>query len=307
MVDIASNDGTLLSGYSSKIRTMGIDPLISNFANCYPENTIKVEEFFSSDSFFKYTPVKANLVTSLSVLYDIDSPINFAQSVSNILLPDGIWHFEQSYLPLMVDTLSYDTICHEHLTYLRLHDIKSIVESAGMQILDVTLNSINGGSIAVTAINSRKPVEVSPYIDFLINAEITSGYTSNEALNSFAKKAIEHKNSLQQLIFEYSTSGYNIVGLGASTKGNVLLQWLGMTPEVISCIGEINPKKFGKECPGSGVPIVSEREILAEANEKTIALVLPWHFREGIIRNCEELLRKDGRLLFPLPRIEIVN
>ncbi len=307
VVDIASNDGTLLSGYSSKVRTVGIDPLITNFVDYYPKNATKINQFFSSRGFFEYESNEVDLVTSLSVLYDLESPIEFAKDVSTILASGGIWHFEQSYLPLMVDTLSYDTICHEHLTYLRLHDIKKIVESAGLQILDASLNSVNGGSIAVTAIKSDSQITPSPYVEHLLSAEINDGFASNQAIKNFAKRAVSHKADLLQLISEYSLAGYEIVGLGASTKGNVLLQWLGITTDTLSFIGDINPKKLGKECPGSGVPIVTEEDIISSATSKTIVLVLPWHFREGIIRNCEVLLKKDARLLFPLPRIEIVN
>ncbi len=286
---------------------MGIDPLITNFVDYYPKDATKINDFFSSHSYFEFESSQADLVTSLSVLYDLESPIKFAKDVCSILAPGGIWHFEQSYLPLMVDTLSYDTICHEHLTYLRLHDIKRIVESAGLQILDASLNAVNGGSIAVTAIKTESQITASPYVEHLLSVEVNDGFASNQAMKGFAKRAVNHKADLLKLISEYSLAGYEIVGLGASTKGNVLLQWLGITTEILSFIGDINPKKLGKECPGSGVPIITEEDVILAATSKTIALVLPWHFREGIIRNCEDLLKKDARLLFPLPRIEIVN
>lgn len=307
VVDVASNDGTLLSAYSDQVHAVGIDPLIKNFKDCYPTTATKIEEFFSSKHYFGVTSKPANLVTSLSVLYDIESPKSFASDISEILAPEGIWHFEQSYLPLMVDTLSYDTVCHEHLTYLRMKDIKTIVESAGLQVLDASLNSINGGSIAVTAIKTSSLIKPTPFVEYLIKMEEAEGYTSGIALKEFARKAVAHKNELTQLLLSYADYGYTIVGLGASTKGNVLLQWLELSPNVISAIGDINPRKFGKECPGSQIPIISEAEIISSATSKTIALVLPWHFREGIVRNCEELLSKDARLLFPLPRIEVVS
>ncbi len=307
VVDVAANDGTLLSGYSENIYTVGIDPLISNFKDYYPKNSRKIESFFSSEAYFQHEQLHANLLTSLSVLYDIENPKKFAKDVSEILAPEGIWHFEQSYLPLMVNTLSYDTVCHEHLTYLRMQDIKTIVESAGLQILDASLNGINGGSIAVTAIKSEKTIEASPYVNYLLWSEKNDGYDSSEAMQNFVLASQGHKVKLLKLINEYKDRGYEIVGLGASTKGNVLLQWLGLNSNIIKFIGDINSKKFGKECPGSGIPIVSEEEIISNASSKTIALVLPWHFREGIVKNCENLIKADAKLLFPLPNIEIVS
>jgi len=307
VVDIASNDGFLLQGYEVKGTYIGIDPLLDNFSDYYPSAAIKIRDFFSSKSYFASVKTKAHLVTSLSVLYDINDPVQFAREVHSILEDEGIWHLEQSYLPLMVDTLSYDTICHEHLTYLRLQDIQEILTRTGFQIIDISLNSVNGGSMAVTAIKTTDNVPQNPFMNHLIRNEETSGYTSGRAVHEFSAAAKRHRDELTQLLGEYQLNGFSIVGLGASTKGNVLLQWLGLTARDISVIGDINPRKFGKECPGSGIVIASEQEIIENANKQTIALVLPWHFREGIIKNCGELLDKEAKLLFPLPRIEIVN
>jgi hypothetical protein len=307
VVDIASNDGFLLQGYSAIGSYVGIDPLMENFSDYYPSSTLKIKDFFTSKTYFESTDLKANLVTSLSVLYDINDPVQFAKDVNTILIDEGIWHFEQSYLPLMVDTLSYDTICHEHLTYLRLTDINEILTRSGFQLLDVSLNAVNGGSVAVTAIKSNKHVEPNPFVNHLLRFEDNSGFVSGKAIHDFSAKAEQHRQNLRTLLSEYNSGGYTIVGLGASTKGNVLLQWLGLTSDEIQSIGDINPRKFGRQCPGSGIPITSEKEIIELATDRTIALVLPWHFREGIVKNSEDFLGKGGKLLFPLPRIEIVN
>jgi hypothetical protein len=307
VVDIAANDGFLLQGYSAIGSYVGIDPLMENFSDYYPSSALKIKDFFTSKTYFESTDLKANLVTSLSVLYDINDPVQFAKDVNAILFDEGIWHFEQSYLPLMVDTLSYDTICHEHLTYLRLTDIYEILTRSGFQILDVSLNAVNGGSVAVTAIKSDIHVEPNPFVNHLLRFEENSGFVSGKAIHDFSAKAEQHRQDLRTLLSEYKSGGYTIVGLGASTKGNVLLQWLGLTSDEIQSIGDINPRKFGKQCPGSGIPITSEKEIIGLATDRTIALVLPWHFREGIVKNCENFLDKEGKLLFPLPRIEIVN
>ena len=307
VVDIASNDGYLLQGYSKYRTLIGVDPLMNNFSNYYPDVTIKIDDFFTKEKYFQKVDEKAHLVTSLSVLYDLNDPIKFAQDVNSILVENGIWHFEQSYLPLMVDTLSYDTVCHEHLTYLRLNDIQSILNKSGFEILDASLNSVNGGSIAVTARKSSKNQQSLPFIDHLLAAEEKHGYLNGEALREFASNAVQHKDELLKLLKDYKAQGFEVVGLGASTKGNVLLQWLGLTSSEIAHIGDINPRKFGKQCPGSGISITSEEIILERSTSKTIAVVLPWHFRDGIIENCEKLLDKNAKLLFPLPRIEVVS
>ena len=308
VVDIASNDGTLLSGYSSrKMTRVGIDPLISIVEDHYPTDSVKIESFFSSEEYFKAISKPANLVTSLSVLYDLDDPVNFARGVHDILTESGIWHFEQSYLPTMVNTLSYDTICHEHLLYLSLSDIVRVLNSAGLQLLDATLNSTNGGSVAVTAIKSSKEIELSPFVKFLLQKENKEGYGDNSRMIAFAKEAHGHKEELRKLLNEFTERGFEVVGLGASTKGNVLLQWLNLDSTVLKKIGDVNNRKFGSQTPGSSIPIVPEAEIISEAHPKTLAVVLPWHFREGIIAKSQDLLGAGGSLLFPLPRIEVVS
>ena len=307
IVDIASNDGTLLSGYENpNSKLVGIDPLISVVSDYYPVGATKIPHFFSASAYRERGLSKANLVTSMAVLYDLESPATFASDIYEILDEGGIWHFEQSYLPTMIKTLSYDTICHEHLLYLSLHDILRIAQESGFQLLDASLNSSNGGSISVTAIKSGLQIDSSPFVKYLLQKEISEGLADGSMIRDFALQAKEHKNQLRELIKNYQEAGFLINGLGASTKGNVLLQWLGLDSTVISSIGDVNPRKFGKQTPGTGILIVPEQIILQEANSKSLTLVLPWHFRDGIISKSTSLLERGGSLLFPLPQIEVV-
>jgi len=307
VVDIASNDGTLLAGYSNRITKVGIDPLIDVVSNCYPEGAIKINNFFTGDVYFQKVSRKANLVTSLSVIYDLDDPIKFAKEVASILEDGGIWHFEQSYLVSMVRTLSYDTICHEHILYLRLTDILKILSESGFQIMEASLNEINGGSIAVTAIKQTRKLERDPFVEYLMQNERSARFTEDYALLKFAESSNAHKKEINFLLEDYKNSGYEIFGLGASTKGNVLLQWCNLSDKTIEFIGDVNPRKFGLETPGSAIPIVDECEVFEKASPKSLSLVLPWHFRSGIVAKSKEYLSKGGRLLFPLPNIEVVN
>lgn len=309
VVDIASNDGTLLSGYLSKeLDLVGIDPLIGVVGDYYPTSVTKITEFFNADSYESRISKKASLVTSLSVLYDLEDPIKFAKDVNHILEEEGIWHFEQSYLPTMVDTLSYDTICHEHLLYLSMHDIFNLLKATGFTIISASLNSINGGSIAVTARkgSTNASQELPPFVNYLLNNEVKLGYQDGSAVRKFSLDAENHRKELSQLITSYLDQGFTVFGLGASTKGNVLLQWLNLGENKIEAIGDINPRKFDRQTPGTGIKIVSEESLIEKYGKNSIALVLPWHFRDGIVRNSEEYLGKGGNLLFPLPKIQLV-
>lgn len=307
VVDIASNDGTLLAGYTNpNAQLIGIDPLLNVVTDHYPSSATKLQEFFSASGYFSKIDKKADLVTSLSVLYDLDDPRRFAQEVAEILKDNGIWHFEQSYLPTMVDTLSYDTICHEHLLYLTLSDIENLLTGTNMTIVDASLNSINGGSISVTA-QKNSDRQRSPFVNFLLNKEVKNGYRTNEPIKNFSQSALQHRTDLKDLIQNYIDSGFEVYALGASTKGNVLLQWLEIDQKFIQSVGDVNPRKFGKQTPGTCIPIVPEEEILNLANEKVIALVLPWHFRQGIVTKSQQFMQSGGALLFPLPQIEVVS
>lgn len=308
VVDIASNDGTFLRGFhSNEITRVGIDPLLHIVSDFYPDKTIKIANFFNPSAYFEKLNKPARLVTSMSVLYDLDDPITFAKGIAKILEEEGIWHSEQSYLPIMVNTMSYDTICHEHASYFTLHDLSRIFHASGFQILEASLNAVNGGSIAISAIKTKKEVEQDPFVSYLLNMEIIQGFQNGERMRKFAVDAEAHRIQLRDLINNYKLAGYTIKGLGASTKGNVLLQWLNLDRNVISSIGEVNPRKFGKSTPGTNIPIVDEIEVLSSDPEKTIILVLPWHFRDGMTKRATDFLRKGGKLLYPLPEIQIVS
>lgn len=308
VVDIASNDGTLLSSYKSqKMTKIGIDPLIDVVSDFYPQDVKKIKSFFSPEEYWKCESSQADLVTSLSVLYDLDDPVSFAQGVNEILKDDGIWYFEQSYLPLMLEATSYDTICHEHLLYLSLHDILNILDKSGFKVFDVKLNSVNGGSIAVTAIKANRDLLRPQVVQEMLESEIQRGIVGGAALKEFALNCQIHTAQLKEQLSKYKSQGYDLIGFGASTKGNVLLQILNLDHNDVRAIGEVNPRKFGKETPGTCIPIVSEKELIATSGSATMALVLPWHFKESLVFSLQDYLKKGGKLIFPLPIIEVIS
>jgi hypothetical protein len=203
--------------------------------------------------------------------------------------------------------MSYDTVCHEHSSYFSLHDLKRIFDASGFKILEASLNAVNGGSIAISAIKSTEPVKHDPFVKLLLDKEIADGYQDGSRLARFAADAEKHRTHLWNLINDYKKAGFVIKGLGASTKGNVLLQWLRLDSDIITSIGEVNPRKFGRQTPGTNIPIVDEKDVLASDPKNTIILVLPWHFRDGMTRRAAEFLKEGGRLLYPLPDIQLVS
>jgi len=303
VVDIASNDGTLLAGYSRyDINKVGIDPLIEFLMDCYPQNSIKIPTFFSAESYEKFSNSKAKIVTSFSVFYDLDNPSKFAEDVSRILDPEGIWVLEQSYFWSMIDTLSFDTVCHEHLLYLRLMDLERICSQTGLAIFDIEFNSVNGGSVQIYTQKQSGRRTRSPFVDWQLRVESRWEELWEFLSSKFARDVHAFRDSFGDLLDSYRSNGFSIFGLGASTKGNILLQACRLGPETIKVIGEINPNKFGRETPGTKIPIRSQQEVLSNVDEKSILVILPWHFSETIIRANKSLLPHGARFLSPLPR-----
>jgi hypothetical protein len=307
VVDIGSNDATTLKAYGTKgIRRIGIDPTGKKFAEYYPPEIKLVPDFFSATAYRSVEKGPARIVTSIAMFYDLESPIDFARQIESILADDGVWHFEQSYMPSMLRTNSYDTICHEHLEYYSLRVVKTILETSGMRQVDVAMNAVNGGSFAVTAAKaSNKSIKANhAVINWLLEQEERMGLGTPRPFRDFEERVFRHREDLTRLVRSLTADGKKILGYGASTKGNVLLQFCGLTPKDIPAIAEVNQDKFGCVTPGTHIPIVSEAD--AKAMKPDYFLVLPWHFKDGILRREKEYLAGGGKFIFPFPEIEIV-
>jgi C-methyltransferase C-terminal domain/Putative zinc binding domain/Methyltransferase domain len=307
VLDIGSNDCTTLKAYSiAGLNRIGIDPTGRKFASYYPMDVKLVPDFFSAAAYRSVADRQVKVVTSIAMFYDLESPIQFAREIESVLADDGVWHFEQSYMPSMLRTNSYDTICHEHLEYYSLGVVKRILDASGLKLIDVVMNNINGGSFAVTAAKqsnrSLKPNQA--VIDWLLEQEDRMGLSTPRPYRDFEERVFRHRDDLSRLIRSLVADGKKILGYGASTKGNVTLQFCGLTAAEIPAIAEVNEEKFGRVTPGTHIPIISEKE--ARSMNPDYFLVLPWHFKDGILRREKEYLANGGKFIFPFPEIEIV-
>jgi hypothetical protein len=305
VIDIGSNDGTTLAAYPEYLQLAGIDPTGEKFKSYYEKHIALIPDFFSSDLITSFYPgKKAKVVTSFSMFYDLEDPIDFACQVAGILDPyTGIWMLEQSYMPLMLERTAYDTICHEHLEYYGLKQIVWLMDKAGLEVVDVKLNDVNGGSFSViVAHKGSRHDDIYNVADGLIASELSKGLSNLEPYKQFACRAEENKQSIQDFVQMAKREGKRVCGLGASTKGNVILQYCGFGLDDIEVIGDVNKDKHGALTPGTWIPIEAE-EIVLESRPDYL-IVLPWHFRDFFLESPKF---KGENLVFLLPYLETVT
>jgi NDP-4-keto-2,6-dideoxyhexose 3-C-methyltransferase len=305
VLDIGSNDGTTLAAYPCNLQLdlLGIDPTAEKFRDYYPAHVGLAAEFFSAELFSRICPGrKARVVTSFSMFYDLEEPQRFMQDVHEVLANNGIWMFEQSYMPSMLEMSSYDTVCHEHLEYYALRQVKWMADRTGFRIVDLEFNDVNGGSFSVAMAKSNGHVPESPEVARVLAREDAAGLDTLDPYRKFAVRVEKSRRELREFINNARAGGRVVGALGASTKGNVLLQYCGLGPDDIVAIGEVNQDKIGRSTPGTRIPIVDESELLARKPD--YLMVLPWHFRQFFLGNP----RFDAfTLVFPLPSLEIIT
>jgi NDP-4-keto-2,6-dideoxyhexose 3-C-methyltransferase len=301
VLDIGSNDGTTLKQYEVEgLSLVGMDPTGAKFGKYYPEHITLVADFFSADNWRQHFGERnAQVITSFSMFYDLEDPMAFVREIADILADNGVWIFEQSYMPLMLETNSYDTICHEHLEYYALSQITWMMDRVGLRVVDVEKNDVNGGSFSITVQKNSGQLPVSPSVAEMVRSEQVQKLDDLSTYFEFAENAKKSRDDLLGFLKDAKNAGKTVVALGASTKGNVVLQYCGIDSSLVACVGEVNPDKFGSFTPGTLIPIVDEQEVLAMKPD--YAIVLPWHFR----RYFESQQRyADLNLVYPLPALD---
>ena len=307
LLDIGSNDGTFLNFFSKKknLELYGIDPSSEKFMSNYKKKINVLVDFFSKKNLlkkFKNHEIlnKFNLITSYAMFYDIDEPNSFCNDIEKLLTNKGIWIVEFSYLPLLFENLTYDQICHEHVTYYSLTTFDNIIKKNGMKIIDVSFNEINGGSIEVVCAKKSNKITVQKSVESTFEKE---SKISNNIYNLFQARVNNTKKTL--LEFLKNIDKKDIIGYGAATKGNIVLNHLGLTGKNISYICDANKYKHNRYTPGSNIKIISKQE-MRKIKPKYL-LVLIWSFRSEVIKQELNYIKNGGKLVFHLPIFHIVD
>ena len=317
-LDIACNDGTLLSQVPNQYVKLGIDPCDDSYYNESSKHATVVQDYFSYDAYQRTGngDKKANVITTIAMFYDLLDPHPFISDITKVLDDNGIWIVQMSYTPLMLQQLAFDNICHEHVYYYSLNSIQKLFSQHGLKIVDCSLNDVNGGSFRVYVQKEIADISsfgTSPLRD-VCNFRVQSilNYESNHFDISKPKVWEEFMNNIESLktqtvefIKKVKSEGKTVCGYGASTKGNTLLQWFDLDNTLIDAIAERSPYKFGLKTIGTNIPILSEEEV--RAMNPDYMLVLPWHFISEFVVRENEYLAKGGKFIVPCPKFEIIE
>jgi hypothetical protein len=317
-LDIACNDGTLLSMTPDHCRRIGIDPCDESYLAESTKHGTIIQDYFSADAYARSGIThKAKVVTCVAMFYDLDDPISFVKDLYEVMDDNGILVLQMSYTPLMIKQLAFDNICHEHTYYYNLHSIEQIFVPQGFRIVDCSLNDTNGGSFRVYLQKSVAPREsfgTAPLRDvcdyriesiFQLEKEPRYDITRPETWQEFGSRLQALKKDVTEFIDQALAEGKTVMGYGASTKGNTLLQYFGLDHTKITAIAERSPYKFGLKTIGTDIPIISEEEM--RAAQPDYLLVLPWHFIDEFERREADYLNKGGALLVPCPEFKIIR
>jgi len=292
VIDIGCNDGTLFQTYKTKgLFTVGFDPAL----NLNPECVIYYPDYFPNGA---RLDSQVKVITSIAVFYDLPDPHAFIEGVKDYLADDGMWVLQLTDLVSMLQVNAFDNICHEHLEVYSLQVLVDLMEQHGLRVFDIAYNKVNGGSVRLF-ISYPGAYSRTTAVSYYIGVEYDTIFA--DWGQRFQQKITDLKHIVLEYIEHAVVSGETVALLGASTKGNTLLQVFDLDNTLIDHAAEVNADKFGRRTVGTNIPIISQQDSLALSPD--IYLVLPWHFATFFIKKpiFIEFMENGGELFFPMP------
>lgn len=307
ILDIGCNDGTLLNAYGADggFVRVGMDPSSRKFAHNFQGDIRVVYDFFTERGVRTLIGDRScKIITSIAMFYDLDDPLSFMRDIRSLLAKDGVWAVELSYTPLLLKQLTYDQICHEHVTYLGMRQMDWMMRQVGLQPLDVSFNDVNGGSFYILAGRADGPHRPNTARLEEVMAD-EAPMADDGPFHRLHNRIMNHRDDVRNFFAMMKAAGQPVYGYGASTKGNVVLNYCGIRADDIVAIGDRNPEKDGLVTPGTRIPIISHEKL--RAAEPRVVFALVWHFRKEVLRDEVDLIRKGCKFVFDLPRLHIVD
>jgi SAM-dependent methyltransferase len=306
-VDIGSNVGVLLARFRDEgMRVVGIDPAANIAAIANEAGIETLPELFASDVVDRVVSEhgRASVVTATNVFAHIDDLETFVEALDRLLAPDGIFVIEAPYLVNLISRLEYDTIYHEHLSYLSVRPLARFFERFGMRLFDVREVDIHGGSCRFFIDRAIRPVETET-LEGLLAREEQEGLYDPTRLATFASAVEANRRELTELLAGLRAEGQRVVGVSAPAKGMTLLNYCRIGPETLAYVTEKSQLKVGRYTPGTHIRVTSDDELLADAPD--VALLLAWNFADEIIENLSAYRDAGGKFIIPIPSPRIVT
>ena len=305
VLDIGSNDATLLNFYANDIIKVGVDPLVNKYKKFYKKINYKISNFFKIKDIEKIKiKKKFKIISALSVFYDLRDPNKFIKEIKKILDDKGVFVLEHVDLYYIIKNNIFDTICHEHLIFYSSKIIIEMMKNNGLKVFNHEYNEINGGSSRYYICHSKTNFKVSKNIKKVLLRENLQGIELKKTYKLFFTKILNEKIKLIKLIKKIKNEEQDIHGYGASTKGNVLLQFYNINNKVVNYIADRNPLKWNSFTPGTRIKIISESQ--SRKKKPHFYLVLPWHFKNEILIREKNIRKKGTKFIFPLPKLRVV-
>ena len=313
VLDIACNDGTLLSFWEKNLYRIGIDPAKNLKPHSSKHANEIVEDYFEEKHYSAYAPKKAKVITSIAMFYDLPDPHQFVKDIKAVLDPRGLWIMQMSYMPLMLEQNAFDNILAEHIEYYSFSVFQNLAASEGLRVVDVELNDVNSGSFRCYLTHTENRTLKLSYhaqqigdfrVKSLLEYEKSLDLLSPEPYKAFFKRCVENKEKTLNLLKDLKKQGKTVLGYGASTKGNTTLQFYGLTPDLLPAIAERTPEKVGLKTIGTGIPIISEEE--CRSRKPDYLLILPWHFTDAFMVREKSLRDAGCKFIVPLPTLQVV-
>lgn len=306
VLDIASNDGTLLNFYPSNVIKCGCDPIAKKFKKNYRKIDYKISNFFSYKNIINFfnKDVKFKIITAIAVFYDLEKPNDFLKDVHKLLHQDGVFVLEFADLYHIIKNNMFDTICHEHIEYYSSKVLISMAAQNNLRVFDIEKNNANGGSVRFYLCKQNSLYNsLNNKVHKILEKEKKIGLEKIYTYKKFFKKIQRIKSQLVSKLIKLKLKKYKIFGYGASTKGNILIEYFGIGKNYLDFISDRNPEKNGKYTPGDKIPIISEN--YAKKLNPDYYLVLPWHFKREILQREKKQIKKGTKFIFPLPDIKV--
>ncbi len=309
VIEIASNDGYLLQYFKEKnIPVMGIEPTANTAEVAIGKGIKTIIEFFGvelADRLANHWEVKADLLLGNNVLAHVPDIVDFVSGMKIILADTGVITMEFPHLMQLVDNNQFDTIYHEHFSYLSFHTVKQIFEAMELELFDVDEIPTHGGSLRIYAKHKEdSSKQISPNVKALLDKEAAKGVTTLSYYDNFQQKALQVKLGMTSFLIEQKKAGKKVAAYGAAAKGNTLLNYCGIKNDLIEFVVDANPNKQNKWLPASHIPVMNEEYL--KANKPDYVIILPWNLKEEITAQLSYIREWGGQFVIPIPKLQVL-